>query len=89
MAKEESLLTHLDRLLADKPPEFKAKVLHFTINSGMQPDNLAFRLVQYISYKVQFLLTAPDEWEKSFNELQQKLNQWNQTTARKLIMYLV
>ena len=84
MAKEESLLTHLDRLLADKPPEFKAKVLRFALDSGMKPDDPAFRLVQYIGYLAQLTETAPDQWKELFEDLEEELNEWRKTTISQL-----
>ncbi len=81
---EESLLSHLDRLLADKPPEFKAKVLRFALDSGMKPNDPAFRLVQYIGYLAQLTETAPDQWRELFENLEQELNEWRKTTISQL-----
>ena len=82
--KEESLITHLDRLLADKPPEFKAKVLRFALDSGMRPDDPAFRLVGYIGYLAQLTETAPDQWKELFEDLETELNEWRKTTISQL-----
>jgi hypothetical protein len=38
--------SHLNNLLAGKPPEFQAKVLRFALDSGMKEADPAFRLVQ-------------------------------------------
>ena len=84
MPKEESLLSHLDRLLADKPPEFKAKVLRFALDSGMKPTDPAFRLVQYIGYLAQLTETAPDQWKELFEDLEEELNEWRKTTISQL-----
>ncbi|NJN13946.1 MAG: hypothetical protein HC815_41190 [Richelia sp. RM1_1_1] len=55
--------SHLDKLLNDKPAEFQAKVLRFALDSGMQPEDPAFRLVQYIGYLAQLTETAPQDWK--------------------------
>jgi hypothetical protein len=78
------VVSHLDRLLAEKPPEFQAKVLRFALDSGMKPDDLAFRLVQYIGYLAQLTETAPNDWKLLFENLQVELNQWSQLTAEQL-----
>ena len=82
--EEESLLSHLDRLLADKPPEFKAKVLRFALDSGMKPNDPAFRLVQYIGYLAQLTETAPDQWKELFENLEEELNEWRKATISQL-----
>ncbi|BAY87915.1 hypothetical protein NIES267_74390 (plasmid) [Calothrix parasitica NIES-267] len=76
--------SHLDKLLNDKPPEFQAKVLRFAVDSGMQPEDPAFRLVQYIGYLAQLTETAPDEWKQLFEELQEELDDWTELTAEQL-----
>ncbi|MEM6403285.1 MAG: DUF6753 family protein [Cyanobacteria bacterium P01_D01_bin.116] len=76
--------SHLDKLLTDKPPEFQAKVLRFALDSGMQPEDPAFRLVQYIGYLAQLTETAPDEWKQLFEELQEELDDWTELTAEQL-----
>ncbi|RCJ42489.1 hypothetical protein A6770_34585 [Nostoc minutum NIES-26] len=77
-------VSHLDRLLAEKPPEFQAKVLRFALDSGMKQDDPAFRLVQYIGYLAQLTETAPNDWKLLFENLQVELNQWSQLTAEQL-----
>lgn len=77
-------VSHLDRLLSEKPPEFQAKVLRFALDSGMKPDDPAFRLVQYIGYLAQLTETAPNDWKLLFENLQAELNQWTQLTAEQL-----
>ena len=76
--------SHLDKLLNDKPPEFQAKVLRFALDSGMQPEDPAFRLVQYIGYLAQLTETAPDEWKQLFEERQEELDDWTELTAEQL-----
>ncbi|MEM8777986.1 MAG: DUF6753 family protein [Cyanobacteria bacterium P01_G01_bin.49] len=76
--------SHLDKLLNDKPPEFQAKVLRFALDSGMQPEEPAFRLVQYIGYLAQLTETAPDEWKQLFEELQEELEDWTELTTEQL-----
>ena len=76
--------SHLDKLLNDKPPEFQANVLRFALDSGMQPEDPAFRLVQYIGYLAQLTETAPDEWKQLFEELQEELEDWTELTAEQL-----
>ncbi|WP_392476960.1 DUF6753 family protein [Nostoc sp. C110] len=77
-------VSHLDRLLSEKPPEFQAKVLRFALDSGMKQDDPAFRLVQYIGYLAQLTETAPNDWKLLFENLQDELNQWSQLTAEQL-----
>ncbi|MBD2616140.1 hypothetical protein H6G94_33685 [Nostoc punctiforme FACHB-252] len=77
-------VSHLDRLLSEKPPEFQAKVLRFAMDSGMKQDDPAFRLVQYIGYLAQLTETAPNDWKLLFENLQAELNQWSQLTAEQL-----
>ncbi|MFN6571091.1 DUF6753 family protein [Dendronalium sp. ChiSLP03b] len=77
-------VSHLDRLLSEKPPEFQAKVLRFALDSGMKQDDPAFRLVQYIGYLAQLTETAPNDWKLLFENLQAELNQWSQLTAEQL-----
>jgi hypothetical protein len=77
-------VSHLDRLLSEKPPEFQAKVLRFAMDSGMKQDDPAFRLVQYIGYLAQLTETAPSDWKLLFENLQAELNQWSQLTAEQL-----
>jgi hypothetical protein len=76
--------SHLDKLLNDKPPEFQAKVLRFALDSGMQPEDPAFRLVQYIGYLAQLTETAPADWKELFEELQGELEDWTELTAEQL-----
>ena len=76
--------SHLDKLLEDKPAEFQAKVLRFALDSGMQPEDPAFRLVQYIGYLAQLTETAPDEWKQLFEELQEELDDWTELTTEQL-----
>ena len=76
--------SHLDKLLNDKPPEFQAKVLRFALDSGMQPEYPAFRLVQYIGYLAQLTETAPQDWKDLFEELQGELEDWTELTAEQL-----
>ena len=76
--------SHLDKLLNDKPPEFQAKVLRFALDSGMQPEDPAFRLVQYIGYLAQLTETAPDDWKQLFEELQEELDDWTELTTEQL-----
>jgi hypothetical protein len=82
--KGNSAVSHLDRLLSEKPPEFQAKVLRFALDSGMKQDDPAFRLVQYIGYLAQLTETAPNDWKLLFENLQDELNQWSQLTAEQL-----
>ncbi|MDZ8141007.1 MAG: DUF6753 family protein [Nostoc sp. DedQUE04] len=77
-------VSHLDRLLSEKPPEFQAKVLRFALDSGMKQDDPAFRLVQYIGYLAQLTETAPQDWKILFENLQVELNEWSQLTAEQL-----
>ncbi len=77
-------VSHLDRLLSEKPPEFQAKVLRFALDSGMKQDDPAFRLVQYIGYLAQLTETAPNDWKLLFENLQVELNEWSQLTAEQL-----
>jgi multidrug efflux pump subunit AcrA (membrane-fusion protein) len=77
-------VSHLDRLLSEKPPEFQAKVLRFALDSGMKQDDPAFRLVQYIGYLAQLTETAPNDWKLLFENLQDELNEWSQLTAEQL-----
>jgi hypothetical protein len=77
-------VSHLDRLLSEKPPEFQAKVLRFALDSGMKQDDPAFRLVQYIGYLAQLTETAPSDWKLLFENLQVELNEWSQLTAEQL-----
>ncbi|MEO0837410.1 MAG: DUF6753 family protein [Cyanobacteria bacterium J06643_5] len=83
-SKDKKQSSHLDKLLNDKPPEFQAKVLRFALDSGMQPEDPAFRLVQYIGYLAQLTETAPDEWKQLFEELQEELEDWTELTAEQL-----
>ncbi|MGJ5676773.1 MAG: DUF6753 family protein [Nostochopsis sp.] len=76
--------SHLDKLLEDKPPEFQAKVLRFAVDSGMRPEDPAFRLVQYIGYLAQLTETAPHEWKQLFKKLQVELSEWTELTAQQL-----
>ncbi|NJL80319.1 MAG: hypothetical protein HC907_31545 [Richelia sp. SM1_7_0] len=76
--------SHLDKLLNDKPPEFQAKVLRFAMDSGMRPEDPAFRLVQYIGYLAQLTETAPTDWKQLFEELQGELDEWTELTAEQL-----
>ena len=76
--------SHLDKLLEDKPAEFQANVLRFALDSGMQPEDPAFRLVQYIGYLAQLTETAPDEWKQLFDDLQEELEDWTELTAEQL-----
>ncbi|MGF1672703.1 MAG: DUF6753 family protein [Rivularia sp. (in: cyanobacteria)] len=76
--------SHLDKLLNDKPPEFQAKVLRFAMDSGMRPEDPAFRLVQYIGYLAQLTETAPTDWKQLFEELQGELEEWTELTAEQL-----
>ncbi|NJN13381.1 MAG: hypothetical protein HC815_37930 [Richelia sp. RM1_1_1] len=76
--------SHLDKLLEDKPAEFKAEVLRFAIDSGMRPEDPAFRLVQYIGYLAQLTETAPQDWKQLFEELQGELEDWTELTAEQL-----
>ena len=76
--------SHLDKLLNDKPPEFQAKVLRFAVDSGMQPEDPAFRLVQYIGYLAQLTETAPDDWKQLFEDLQEELDEWTVLTTEQL-----
>ncbi|NJM19722.1 MAG: DUF725 domain-containing protein [Richelia sp. RM1_1_1] len=76
--------SHLDKLLEDKPAEFKAEVLRFAIDSGMRPEDPAFRLVQYIGYLAQLTETAPTDWKQLFEELQGELEDWTELTAEQL-----
>ena len=76
--------SHLDKLLNDKPPEFQAKVLRFALDSGMQPEDPAFRLVQYIGYLAHLTETAPQDWKDLFEELQGELEDWTELTAEQL-----
>ncbi|MBW4455997.1 MAG: hypothetical protein KME55_26730 [Nostoc indistinguendum CM1-VF10] len=77
-------VSHLDRLLSEKPPEFQAKVLRFALDSGMKQDDPAFRLVQYIGYLAQLTETAPNDWKLLFENLLLELNEWSQLTAEQL-----
>jgi hypothetical protein len=76
--------SHLDKLLEDKPAEFQTKVLRFALDSGMRPEDPAFRLVQYIGYLAQLTETAPDEWKQLFEELQEELDDWTELTTEQL-----
>ncbi|MBV6628283.1 MAG: DUF725 domain-containing protein [Rivularia sp. (in: Bacteria)] len=76
--------SHLDKLLTDKPAEFQAKVLRFAVDSGMQPEDPAFRLVQYIGYLAQLTETAPQDWKQLFEELQEELDDWTELTTEQL-----
>jgi hypothetical protein len=82
--KGNGAVSHLDRLLSEKPPEFQAKVLRFALDSGMKQDDPAFRLVQYIGYLAQLTETAPNDWKLLFENLQVELNEWSQLTAEQL-----
>lgn len=79
--------SHLNNLLAGKPPEFQAKVLRFALDSGMKEADPAFRLVQYIGYLSQITESAPSEWKELFKELQGELNQWTTLTAQQLATF--
>ena len=83
-SKNKKQPSHLDKLLNDKPPEFQAKVLRFALDSGMQPEDPAFRLVQYIGYLAQLTETAPQDWKQLFEELQGELEDWTELTAEQL-----
>jgi hypothetical protein len=83
-SKGNGAVSHLDRLLSEKPAEFQAKVLRFALDSGMKQDDPAFRLVQYIGYLAQLTETAPMEWKLLFENLQVELNEWTQLTAEQL-----
>ena len=83
-SKDKKQSSHLDKLLNDKPPEFQAKVLRFALDSGMQPEDPAFRLVQYIGYLAQLTETAPDEWKQLFDNLQEELDEWTELTTEQL-----
>lgn len=76
--------SHLDKLLKDKPAEFQAKVLRFAVDSGMQPEDPAFRLVQYIGYLAQLTETAPQDWKDLFEDLQGELDEWTVLTTEQL-----
>ena len=76
--------SHLDKLLNDKPPEFQAKVLRFALDSGMQPEYPAFRLVQYIGYLAQLTETAPQDWKDLFEDLQEELDEWTVLTTEQI-----
>ena len=76
--------SHLDNLLADKPPQFQAKVLRFALDSGIKQNDPAFRLVQYIGYLAQLTETAPDQWKELFEDLEEELNEWRKTTISQL-----
>ena len=76
--------SHLDKLLEDKPASFQAKVLRFALDSGMQPEDPAFRLVQYIGYLAQLTETAPQDWKDLFEDLQGELEDWTELTAEQL-----
>ncbi|MBE9213662.1 hypothetical protein IQ247_13470 [Plectonema cf. radiosum LEGE 06105] len=76
--------SHLDKLLEDKPPVFQAEVLRFAMDSGMRPEDPAFRLVQYIGYLAQLTETAPQDWKDLFEELQGELDEWTELTAEQL-----
>jgi hypothetical protein len=82
--KGNGAVSHLDKLLESKPPEFQNKVLRFALDSGMKPDDPAFRLVQYIGYLAQLTETAPADWKLLFENLQVELNEWTQLTAEQL-----
>ncbi|MEO1764577.1 MAG: DUF6753 family protein [Cyanobacteria bacterium J06629_18] len=83
-SKNKKQPSHLDKLLNDKPPEFQAKVLRFALDSGMQPEDPAFRLVQYIGYLAQLTETAPQDWKDLFEELQGELEDWTELTTEQL-----
>ena len=83
-SKDKKQSSHLDKLLNDKPPEFQAKVLRFALDSGMQPEDPAFRLVQYIGYLAQLTETAPQDWKDLFEELQGELEDWTELTTEQL-----
>ena len=72
-------VSHLDRLLSEKPPEFQAKVLRFALDSGMKQDDPAFRLVQYIGYLAQLTETAPNDWKLLFENLQDRAKRMEST----------
>ena len=59
-------------------------MLRFALDSGMQPEDPAFRLVQYIGYLAQLTETAPDEWKQLFEELQEALDDWTELTTEQL-----
>ncbi|MEM7715565.1 MAG: DUF6753 family protein [Cyanobacteria bacterium P01_A01_bin.68] len=83
-SKDKKQSSHLDKLLNDKPPEFQAKVLRFALDSGMQPEDPAFRLVQYIGYLAQLTETAPQDWKDLFEDLQGELEDWTELTTEQL-----
>ena len=76
--------SHLDNLLADKPPQFQAKVLRFALDSGIKQNDPAFRLVQYIGYLAQLTETAPDQWKELFEDLEEELDEWRKATISQL-----
>jgi hypothetical protein len=62
-------LTHLEKLLEDKPPEFQNKVLRFAYDSGMKANDPAFQFVQYVGYFAAIAENAPQKWQELFNDI--------------------
>jgi hypothetical protein len=87
--------SHLEKLLEDKSPEFQNKVLRFAYDSGMQANDPAFQLVQYIGFLAAIAENAPHEWrnlfkgvyehfQQLFDKQYKELDKWTDLTEEQL-----
>ena len=66
----------LDKVLADKPPEVKARVLEVVYRLGISPKDELFLVILALGYLEVLIQDSPKEWEDLFLDFKNELDQW-------------
>lgn len=66
----------LDKVLADKPPEVKARVLEVVYRLGISPKDELFLVMLALGYLQILIQDSPKEWEDLFLDFKNELDQW-------------
>ncbi len=66
----------LDRVLAGKPADVKARVLDLVLRLQINPNDELFLLMIGLNYLVLLVEDAPDDWQDLFINFQDELEKW-------------
>lgn len=66
----------LDKVLADKPPEVKARVLEVVYRLSISPKDELFLVILALGYLEVLIQDSPKEWEDLFLDFKNELDQW-------------
>jgi hypothetical protein len=74
----------LDRVLAGKPDEVKARVLELVLRLGINPQDELFLVMIALNHLQLLVEDAPTEWQDLFIDFKGELDQWSDTNLNVL-----